>query len=51
MRGAFVRAQLAGMENLMIQMFIARPSFMPSPDGTDFNLEMLDLLTDAGVDV
>ncbi len=53
MRGAFVRSwRLAGMENLMIQMFDC-PSFVHALARmvTNFNLEMLDLLTDAGVDV
>jgi len=53
MRGAFVKSwRLTGMENLMIQMF-DNPAFVHAIARmvTDYNLEMLDMLIDAGIDV
>lgn len=53
MRGAFVKSwRLAGMENLMIQMF-DDPAFVHALArmATDFNLETLDMVIDAGADV
>jgi uroporphyrinogen decarboxylase len=53
MRGAFVKSwRLAGMENLMIQMF-DNPAFVHGIARmvTDFHLEMMDMLIDAGMDV
>jgi uroporphyrinogen decarboxylase len=53
MRGAFVLSwRLAGMENLMLQMY-DDPGFVHrlAEMATAFNLEMLDLLIEAGLDV
>lgn len=53
MRGAFVKSwRLTGMENLMIQMF-DNPAFVHAIARmvTDYNLEMLDMLIAAGLDV
>lgn len=53
MRGTFVRSwRLAGMANLMCQM-VDEPEFVHRLAGMtlDFNLEMLDLLAAAGLDV
>jgi uroporphyrinogen decarboxylase len=53
MRGAFVLSwRLAGMENLMFKMY-DEPDFVHglARTTTAFNLEMLDLLVDAGIDV
>jgi len=53
MRGAFVRSwRLAGMENLMLKMF-DDPGFVHSLASmvTDYSLEMLDMLIEAGLDV
>lgn len=53
MRGAFVKSwRLAGMENLMIRMF-DDPAFVHALARmvTDFNLEQLDVIIDAGADV
>jgi uroporphyrinogen decarboxylase len=53
MRGAFVKSwRLTGMENLMIQMF-DNPAFVHGIARmvTDYNLEMLDMLIGAGIDV
>jgi len=53
MRGAFVRSwRLLGMENLMIQMY-DNPEFVHGVARmvTDYSLEQLDMLVDAGLDV
>ncbi len=53
MRGAFVRSwRLMGMENLMIQMY-DNPEFVHriARMVTDYSLEQLDMLVDAGLDV
>jgi uroporphyrinogen decarboxylase len=53
MRGAFVLGwRLAGMQNLMLQMYDA-PEFVHNLARmtTEFNLAMLDLLVEAGLDV
>ncbi len=53
MRGAFVRSwRLMGMENLMIQMY-DNPEFVHRVARmvTDYGLEQLDMLADAGLDV
>ncbi|MGV7928131.1 MAG: uroporphyrinogen decarboxylase family protein [Spirochaetota bacterium] len=53
MRGAFVRSwRLMGMENLMVQMF-DNPEFVHRVARmvTDYSLEQLDMLIDAGLDV
>ena len=53
MRGTFVRSwRLMGMENLMVQMF-DNPEFVHRVARmvTDYNLEQLDMLVDAGLDV
>jgi hypothetical protein len=53
MRGAFVLGwRLAGMENLMLKMY-DEPDFVHglARTTTAFNLEMLDLLAEAGLDV
>jgi uroporphyrinogen decarboxylase len=53
MRGAFVRSwRLMGMENLMIQMY-DNPEFVHHVARmvTDYSLEQLDMLVDAGLDV
>ncbi|HPQ55216.1 MAG TPA: uroporphyrinogen decarboxylase family protein [Spirochaetota bacterium] len=53
MRGTFVRSwRLMGMENLMVQMF-DNPEFVHKVARmvTDYNLEQLDMLADAGLDV
>ncbi len=53
MRGAFVRSwRLMGMENLMIQMY-DNPEFVHRVARmvTDYSLEQLDMLVDAGLDV
>lgn len=53
MRGTFVRSwRLAGMENLMVQM-IDNPDFVHrlARMVTDYNLEQIDMLAGAGLDV
>ncbi len=53
MRGTFVRSwRLTGMENLMLQMF-DDPGFVHRAARmvTDYNLEQIDMLREAGVDV